>query len=72
MTKEEIIKDNAKTILAKCYEYDKSDYAILVDVIAELLTKIYELSDKVELLEIHQKDIKKDFRRSIMWENVNL
>ena len=65
---EELIKDNAKTILAKCYENDKSDYAILVDVIAELLIKIYELGDKVKLLEIHQEKIK----RSMMWENVNL
>lgn len=69
MTREEIIKHNAIELVSK---YDPilspiSRREFEIGIVTELLTKIYELGDKVEMLEIHLKDTQKDLRNHKMW-----
>lgn len=64
MTKE-VIKEHAKELIFNHTSGNKIEF---VDVVTELLTEIYELRNRVESLEIRQKDTQQDLRRHKMWE----
>ena len=52
MTKEEVIKEQAKKLVFNHTSGNKIEF---VDVVAELLTRIYELESKVEILQKIQR-----------------